>query len=97
VVPGGGCDVAVASHLHDPDRQVAQGGHGLGAVSGADLAPAYPAGARGYLASRCQVRILDALWTFYGALVQVAMSTPVSLASFASLAWDASKYAVSDS
>lgn len=36
---------------------------------------------------------LDALWTFYGILVSVATSTPVSLASFASLAWDSSKAA----
>ena len=35
---------------------------------------------------------LDILWTFYGGLVAVAASTPVSLASFASLAWDTSKY-----
>jgi hypothetical protein len=37
VVPGGGCDVGVAGHFHDPDGEVAQGGHDLGAVSGADL------------------------------------------------------------
>jgi hypothetical protein len=36
---------------------------------------------------------LDALYTVYGALVTVAMSQPVSLASFASLAWTASKSA----
>jgi hypothetical protein len=36
---------------------------------------------------------LDALYTFYGALVSVAMSQPVSLASFASLAWTSSKSA----
>jgi hypothetical protein len=35
----------------------------------------------------------DALWTVYGTLVSVAASTPVSLASFASLAWATSKYA----
>src|SRR5262249_39338403 len=37
VVAGGGCDVGVASHFHDPDGEVAQGGHDLGTVSGADL------------------------------------------------------------
>jgi hypothetical protein len=34
----------------------------------------------------------DALWSFYGTLVSVATSTPVSLASFASLAWNSGKY-----
>ena len=36
---------------------------------------------------------LDLLWTIYGTLVSVAATTPVSLASFASLAWNSSKYA----
>jgi hypothetical protein len=36
---------------------------------------------------------LDALWTVYGALVATATSTPVSLASFASLAWTSSRSA----
>lgn len=36
---------------------------------------------------------LDALWSVYGALVIAATSTPVSLASFASLAWQTSKFA----
>lgn len=36
---------------------------------------------------------LDAVYTVYGALVTVAISQPVSLASFASLAWASSKSA----
>lgn len=36
---------------------------------------------------------VDLLWSFYGTLVSVATSTPVSLASFASLAWSASRSA----
>lgn len=36
---------------------------------------------------------LDLLWTFYGSLVAVATSTPISLASFASLAWISGKSA----
>jgi hypothetical protein len=36
---------------------------------------------------------LDALWTVYGALVATATSTPVSLASLASLAWTSSRSA----
>ena len=34
---------------------------------------------------------LDLLWTFYGSLVAVATSTPISLASFASLAWSSGR------
>lgn len=37
---------------------------------------------------------LDALWTVYGDLVTVAASTPVSLASFATLAWGTSRSAL---
>ncbi len=36
---------------------------------------------------------LDTLWVVYGSLVTAATSTPVSLASFASLAWTASRSA----
>jgi len=36
---------------------------------------------------------LDVLWTFYGVLVATASSTPVSLASFTSLAWTYSRSA----
>jgi hypothetical protein len=36
---------------------------------------------------------LDALWTFYGTLTTLAQSSPVSLISLASLAWDASRSA----
>jgi hypothetical protein len=36
---------------------------------------------------------LDLLWTVYGSIVTVATSTPISLASFASLAWLASRSA----
>ena len=35
---------------------------------------------------------LDLLWTAYGTVAAVAASTPVCLASFASLAWQAGKY-----
>lgn len=37
MVAGGGGDVVVTGHFHDRDGQVAQGGHDLGAVCGADL------------------------------------------------------------
>jgi hypothetical protein len=36
---------------------------------------------------------LELLWTFYNSLVGVATSTPISLASFASLAWSSSRSA----
>ena len=36
---------------------------------------------------------LDLLWTVYGSIVAVATSTPISLASFSSLAWSASRSA----
>ncbi len=36
---------------------------------------------------------LDLLWTVYGSVVAVATSTPVSLASFTSLAWSSSRSA----
>lgn len=37
VVPAGGCDAGMPGHFQDPDGEVAQGGHDLGSVAGADL------------------------------------------------------------
>ena len=47
MVAGGGCDVVVAGPLHDPEGEVAQGGHGLGAVANADRKESSPIDSRG--------------------------------------------------
>jgi len=42
VVAAGGGDTGVAAHFQDPDAEVAQGSHDLGAAAGADLGSVFP-------------------------------------------------------
>ena len=37
MVPVGGCDAGVPGQFHDPDGEVPEGGHDLGAVAGPGL------------------------------------------------------------
>jgi hypothetical protein len=55
------------------------------------MATSHPAERGGLWLLDARYGSLDLLWTFYGSLVGVATSTPISLASFACLAWSSGK------